>query len=63
MARVHCRYALLSGLLQVVNLRENMSHVGIKLAQEIVALMKESELCTHVGEELGREGGREGGWE
>ena len=42
-----------------------MSHERVKLSQEVVALVEESELCSHVGEELeeGGRGGREGGGE
>ena len=41
-----------------------MPHVRIKLPQQIVALVEEGVLCTHIGEELyrgrRRRGGREG---
>ncbi len=32
--------------------RANLSHEGVKLVKEVVALMKECELCSHVGQEL-----------
>ena len=52
MSRVHGRDVFFGHFLQVVHLREDVSHVGVELAEKVVALMEESELCTHVGEEL-----------
>ena len=55
----HGRNVLLGHLLQLIHLRQDVPHVRIELSQEVVALVEEGVLRTHVGEKLcdGREGG------